>query len=129
MGGCSPGYWSPDGNRLSVVEWADPSSKHVVYVVSPTGQPAVRLTPPDAVGTFALGPWLPDGSGFLVRSNVGRDFAGLAGMDATTGELSCWTLRIGTSSTSRCRRMAGSWRGSSTSTGSRCCGSATPNQA
>ena len=35
-----------------------------------------------------MGPWLPDGGGFLVRSNAGRQFTGLATMDAETGRLS-----------------------------------------
>jgi dipeptidyl aminopeptidase/acylaminoacyl peptidase len=82
------GCWSPDGQRLSVVEHVEPSTHHVVHIASPTGEPAVRLTPPDMIGTFHLGSWLPDGSGFLVRSNLGRDFVGLAVMDAATGELS-----------------------------------------
>jgi dipeptidyl aminopeptidase/acylaminoacyl peptidase len=82
------GHWAPDGSRLSVVEWVEPGSRHEVYVVPAHGGSAVRLTSDDARGTFALGPWLADGSGFLVRSSLGRDFVGLARMDASTGELS-----------------------------------------
>jgi dipeptidyl aminopeptidase/acylaminoacyl peptidase len=82
------GHWSPDGSRLSVAEWVDGMSHHIVYVAPVDGGPAVRLTPQSAApATYWLGPWLPDGSGFLVCSNSGREFAGLAVMDAATGAL------------------------------------------
>ena len=82
------GSWSPDGTRLSVARWPESSSEHLVYVVSADGATAVRHTPRDVTATYWLGPWLPDGSGFLVRSNAGRQFTGLAVLEAVTGELS-----------------------------------------
>jgi len=82
------GHWSQDGSRLSVTEWVDGMSHHIVYVVPVDGGPAVRLTPQAAApATYWLGPWLPDGSGFLVCSNSGREYTGLAVMDAATGAL------------------------------------------
>jgi len=82
------GHWSPDGSRLSAADWREDTTDHVVYVVPADGGDPVRLTP--ATGepaTYWLGPWLPDGSGFVVRSDAGREFTGLAILDATTGEL------------------------------------------
>lgn len=82
------GHWSPDGSRLSAVDWRDSNTDHVVYVVPVDGGEPVRLTP-DAgePATYFLGPWLPDGTGFLVRSDAGREFTGLAVLHAGTGEL------------------------------------------
>ena len=82
------GSWSPDGSLLTAAEWVDGNSDHIVYLVPADGGPAVRLSRKDLTATYWLGPWLPDGSGFLVRSNAGREFTGLGVLDATTGELS-----------------------------------------
>ncbi|GIF75968.1 S9 family peptidase [Asanoa siamensis] len=82
-----PGYWSPDGAKLSVAEWRTTNSDHLVYVVPIDGGPATLLTPRDEVATYGLGPWMPDGSGFFVLTNAGRQFTGLALMDAATGQL------------------------------------------
>jgi dipeptidyl aminopeptidase/acylaminoacyl peptidase len=70
-----------------VAQWRSNLSDHIVHAISFDGAPPVRLTDPEAVATYWLGPWLPDGSGLLVRSNVGRQFTGLAVLDAVTGEL------------------------------------------
>lgn len=82
------GHWSPDGSRLSLAEWRTTSTDHVVYLVPAEGGPATRLTRPDQPARYELGPWLADGSGFLVLTNAGREFTGLGTLDATTGEVS-----------------------------------------
>ncbi|MEV6602429.1 S9 family peptidase [Actinoplanes sp. NPDC051346] len=82
------GHWSPDGDRLTVVEWRTTNSDHLVHVVPLDGGPPVLLTPKDEAHCYWIGPWLPDGRGFLVLTNAGREFNGLAVMDATTGDLS-----------------------------------------
>lgn len=81
------GWWSPDGNWLTAAEWIVGNSDHRIYVVPADGSPATRLTPENRIATYWLGPWLPDSSGFLIMSNVGREFTGLAVMDASTGSL------------------------------------------
>jgi dipeptidyl aminopeptidase/acylaminoacyl peptidase len=73
---------------LTVDDLRAPHSDHVIYLVPSTGGPARRLTPQDVTATYWLGSWLADGSGFLVRSNAGREFQGLAVMDAISGQLS-----------------------------------------
>jgi dipeptidyl aminopeptidase/acylaminoacyl peptidase len=83
-----PGHWSPDGHWLTAIEVRSGKSEHVIYMVSADGGSVKRLTPEGSTATCWPGPWLPDGSGFLVRSNAGRDFVGLGVMDAATGELS-----------------------------------------
>jgi dipeptidyl aminopeptidase/acylaminoacyl peptidase len=82
-----PGYWSPDNNWLTAIELRTGKTDHVIYVVSAEGGSVKRLTPEGMSAACWLGPWLPDGSGFLVRSDVGRDFTELGVMDAATGEL------------------------------------------
>ena len=84
-GALGPGHWSPDGNLLTVVEVRGGRTDRHVHLVRVGEGTSTRL----AGGTGAaywLGPWLPDGSGFLVRSNHERDFLGLAVMD-TSGKL------------------------------------------
>lgn len=82
------GHWSPDAEHLSVAEWREGNSDHVIYLVRADGGEPRRLTRLDVPATYWLGPWLPDGSGFIVRSNVGRDFTGLGVLDASDGRLS-----------------------------------------
>jgi dipeptidyl aminopeptidase/acylaminoacyl peptidase len=83
-----PGHWSPDGHRLTAIEVRSGKSEHVIYVVAADGGSVERLTTEGSTATCWPGPWLADGSGFLVRSSTGRDFVGLGVMDAATGELS-----------------------------------------
>jgi dipeptidyl aminopeptidase/acylaminoacyl peptidase len=81
------GHWSPDGDRLTIVHWRRGMEDHAVYVWSAVDNSVTRLTTDDIETTYAPGPWLPDGSGFLIRSHGRRDFMGLAVMDARTGEM------------------------------------------
>jgi dipeptidyl aminopeptidase/acylaminoacyl peptidase len=81
------GHWAPDGTQLTAAEWVDGNSDHIVYLVPVDGQPATRLTPEGVTATYWLGPWLPDGDSFLVRTSFGQEFTGLATMNAVTGEL------------------------------------------
>jgi dipeptidyl aminopeptidase/acylaminoacyl peptidase len=82
------GYWSPDGRWLTALDLRGGKSDHIVYLLSPEDATVRRLTPPEVSAAYWLGPWLPDGSGFLVLTDAGRDFTELAAMDARTGELS-----------------------------------------
>lgn len=82
------GHWSPDGGRLTIVDWRGATTDQVVYVLSVGGGRVTRLTPDDGSATFFPGPWLPDGSGVLVRTDLGRDITGLGVLDAVTGHLS-----------------------------------------
>lgn len=82
------GHWSPDGAWLSAVDWRENNSDHIVHLIPTDGGKPIRLTPDEGEpATFGLGPWLPDSSGFLVTSNTGREFTGLAVLDAATGDL------------------------------------------
>lgn len=73
-----PVSFSPDGDRLLCLEvdsGDDDQRLHLVDLAAGTSRP---LTTQPEPATFAPGPWAPDGSGFWVVSNLGREFAGLA---------------------------------------------------
>jgi dipeptidyl aminopeptidase/acylaminoacyl peptidase len=77
-----PLRWSPDSATVTAVEFRG-NSDHVLYLVPLDGDPE-RVLPTEGGPTpaqYVPGPWLPDGSGFLVRSDAGRDFMGLARFD------------------------------------------------
>ena len=79
------GHWSPDGQQLTIVHWRRGMEDHAMYVWSAEDRSVRQLTSDEVVTTYAPGQWLPDGSGFLVRSHGTRDFIGLAVIDAHTG--------------------------------------------
>lgn len=83
-----PDYWSPDGRWITASWVRAGRSDQVIFVIPANGGPARRLTPREESTAYWLGPWLPDGSGFLVMTAAGRDFIELAIMDPATGELS-----------------------------------------
>jgi dipeptidyl aminopeptidase/acylaminoacyl peptidase len=84
--------WSPDSTRL-IAARTDSNTEIVLFLVGIDGSAAEQILPEKGEpAPFALpGPWLPDGSGFLVRTDVGRDFVGLARFDIETRELH-WIL-------------------------------------
>jgi dipeptidyl aminopeptidase/acylaminoacyl peptidase len=86
------GHWSPDGRQLTVLEWRSTRSDRAVHVIDVADDDlTVRLlTDPETTASYDVGPWLPDGSGFLVATDVGREFAGLALITPATGELTWW---------------------------------------
>jgi dipeptidyl aminopeptidase/acylaminoacyl peptidase len=87
-GAAFPASWAPDSTRL-VVDRSDSNTEMTLLLVGVDGGPAEQLLPEKGqTAPFAVpGPWLPDGSGFLLRTDVGRDFVGLARFDIATREL------------------------------------------
>lgn len=81
--------WSPEADRLLAVKM-EGNTEHTVLLVGIDGQAAEQLMPAEGEPkSYAIpGAWLPDGSGFLVRTDTGRDFVGLARFDFATRELS-----------------------------------------
>ena len=79
MGFCYPGYWSPDGRFLTCGEVRS-NSDSTIYLVDLESGDSRELTPhsDDEPTTFFPGPWAPDGSGFYLTSNEGREFTGIA---------------------------------------------------
>ena len=80
--------WAPDSTRLLGVKLYG-NTDHAILLLDIDGKPAEQLLPPEGEPpTFAMpGPWLPDGSGFLLRTDSGRDFVGLAVFDIAAREL------------------------------------------
>ena len=72
-----PGTFSPDGSKLTTLEFRSNSdvSLHLVDVESGA---ETELTPHDGEIKFLPGPWAADGSGFYLLSDEGREFMGLA---------------------------------------------------
>ena len=73
-----PAGWSPDGSRLLVSEFRSGSDQSI-HLVEDGG--ARELTPHEGEAKLVPGPWAPDGSGFYLLSDEGREFVGLAFFD------------------------------------------------
>ena len=56
-----------------------------IFVLDVASGDASELTPHDVEVKFLPGPWLPDGSGFHLVSDDGREFQGLARFDLASG--------------------------------------------
>jgi dipeptidyl aminopeptidase/acylaminoacyl peptidase len=80
--------WAPEGTRLLGVKLYG-NTELAIFLLDIDGKPAEQLLPAEGESpTFAMpGPWLPDGSGFLLRTDAGRDFVGLATFDIEAREL------------------------------------------
>jgi dipeptidyl aminopeptidase/acylaminoacyl peptidase len=85
-----PVSFSPDGDQLLCLEvdsGDDDQRLHLVDLTSGTSRPLTTQAEP---ATFSPGPWAPDGSGFWVVSNLGREFSGLA-FHRLSGDRLEWT--------------------------------------
>jgi dipeptidyl aminopeptidase/acylaminoacyl peptidase len=86
----APGYWSPDGRYLSVSDECSNINQRLLLLDVTTGE-AREILPHTDDYMLLPGPWLPDGSGFYVITNRGREFNGVARylLDAERAE---WVL-------------------------------------
>jgi dipeptidyl aminopeptidase/acylaminoacyl peptidase len=75
-----PVEFSPDGSKLLVVDVRSNTDSRVHLVDVLSGE-ARELTPYDGEAKFFPGPWLPDGSGFVLATDADREFVGLARYD------------------------------------------------
>src|SRR5262249_50979135 len=74
----SPGYWSPDNKKINYSQlvtltdyniwFLDIDSKKMVQVIPLLKEKSRNIA----------GPWLPDGQGFYVKTNINREYDGLA---------------------------------------------------
>jgi dipeptidyl aminopeptidase/acylaminoacyl peptidase len=69
--------WSPDGRHLLVVEYILNTDQNIHLLDVHTGETRL-LTPHEGEVIYTPGPFRPDGSGFYLLSNEGREFKGLA---------------------------------------------------
>ena len=72
-----PASWSPDGRKLLVLDFRSNTDTSIHLVDVESGE-SRELTPHDEETTYMPGPFLPDGSGFYLLSNEGREYSGLA---------------------------------------------------
>ncbi|MEW6045736.1 MAG: S9 family peptidase [Bacillota bacterium] len=72
-----PAFWAPDGQRMTVVA-ARSNTDQDVYVLDVRTGAYHNVTPHEGQVIHLPGPWLPDGSAFLLATNRGREFTGLA---------------------------------------------------
>lgn len=84
-----PGSYSPDGTQL-IVSRHHTSTFVQLFLLDVASGEARALTPETADGpsSFSHVSWAADASGLYVISDRGRDFANLAWLDLSTGELS-----------------------------------------
>jgi dipeptidyl aminopeptidase/acylaminoacyl peptidase len=75
-----PAGWSPDGSSLLALDLRNNSDTSLHLIDLASGE-STELTPHDEPTVFAPGPWRPDGSGFYLVTDEGREFKGLAFYD------------------------------------------------
>lgn len=72
--------WSPDSGRLLAIEFRTLTDFDLHLVDISTGESRL-LTKHEGEAKFLAGPWKPDGSGFYILTDYGREYTGLAYYD------------------------------------------------
>ena len=88
-----PGYWSPDNKKLNCSQLVT-LTDYVIWLLDIETSEMVKVIPSEdkmQKGRFTVGPWSPDGKGFYVISDLGREFANLAFYDIDKSKLE-WIL-------------------------------------
>ena len=85
-GGLYVASWRPDGGALVLTQARGEADNDVFLLDLATGKKTALFVPDDAASHAGFA-WLPDGSGFYVATNQGRDLAALAFWDARTRRL------------------------------------------
>jgi dipeptidyl aminopeptidase/acylaminoacyl peptidase len=81
-----PGVWSPDGRYLSVLRFMSNTDTEI-RLYDTTDDSVKPIFPEHLEETrYAPGPWAPDGSGFYLASDEGREFVGIAFYTLATGK-------------------------------------------
>ncbi len=81
------GMWSPDSSRLTVIENLTANTDNNVLLVDVRRETSTNLTPHTDKTRYIPGPWSPDGSGFYVLSDQGREFLGLGFLRRDGGDI------------------------------------------
>ncbi len=128
-GNVSPAGWAPDSTRM-IVGRSDSNTEIVVFLTDIHGSVPEQIIPAKGEpATYAVpGPWLPDGSAFLLRTDMDQEFVGVARFDIETrtqhwlirpdwdveevrlsedGRLLVWTLNVGGISELHAAEMVG----------------------
>jgi dipeptidyl aminopeptidase/acylaminoacyl peptidase len=81
-----PAAWSPDGFCLLALEIHSNTDQDIYLCSIRTGEHR-HLSPHEDEVKFLPGPWKPDGRGFYLLSDQGREFVGLAFFDVKTDSI------------------------------------------
>jgi dipeptidyl aminopeptidase/acylaminoacyl peptidase len=80
-----PTSFSPDGRWLSTARLTERPGDNDIHLIDVRSGEVVHATPHDDEALFDRPAWLSDGSGFLLATNSGRDFTGIARYDLASG--------------------------------------------
>ncbi len=84
-GFCNPAGFSPNG-RYAVIIKSYASYNRDLYLVDISEGITTLLTPHDGNAKYSMPHWLPDSSGFFVRTDENQDIVGVAFHDIKTSE-------------------------------------------
>jgi dipeptidyl aminopeptidase/acylaminoacyl peptidase len=77
----TPGYWSPDNRRLNCLQLVT-LTDYTIWILDVESRKMEKIALGDVdKSRFIPGPWLPNGKGFYIISDLNREFAGLAFYD------------------------------------------------
>ncbi|CAN5795594.1 S9 family peptidase [soil metagenome] len=71
---------SPDGKHLTIVDFIGNTDQNIFVYNLGTGE-STNATPHEGETVFWPGPWKPDGSGFYLVTNTGREYNGVGFYD------------------------------------------------
>ena len=80
-----PGSFSPDGRYLLAIELRGNMDQELWLIDLPSGERRRLTSHPDRPARFFPGAWHPDGHGFYLATDQGRDFLGTAFYDLNRG--------------------------------------------
>ncbi len=78
--------WAPGGQQLTAIKARSNTDTDLILVDLATGERREFLPSDEAVQRYP-GPWAPDGGGFYVGTDLGREFLGLGFIDVESGEM------------------------------------------
>jgi Tol biopolymer transport system component len=78
----TPGYWSIDNRRLNCIQLVT-LTDYTIWILDVESRKMEKIALGNNVdkSRFIPGPWLPDGKGFYIISDLNREFAGLSFYD------------------------------------------------
>ena len=86
-----PGYWSPDSTKINCSQLVT-LTDYNIWLLDMDGRNMIQIIPSiKEKSRNVVGPWLPDGQGFYIVTDLNREYAGLALYDINKSELE-WIL-------------------------------------
>jgi dipeptidyl aminopeptidase/acylaminoacyl peptidase len=87
-----PGYWSPDNRRINCSQLVT-LTEYSIWLLDILDRKMIQVTKPaeEEKSRNIVGPWLPNGQGFYVITDLKREYAGLAFYDINKSNLE-WIL-------------------------------------